>query len=48
MKSRRFLRQNVLAVVDVEVVVEVKVDLQLQKIIQNKKQKWDQEINLVT
>jgi|GEM_PF-1676702 hypothetical protein len=39
MKSRRFLRQNVLAVVDVEVVVEVKVDLQLQKIIQNKKQK---------
>ncbi len=48
MKSRRFLRQNVLAVVDVEVVVEVKVDLQLQKIIQNKKQKWDQEIKLVT
>jgi len=47
MKSRRFLRQNVLAVVDVEVVVEVKVDLQLQKIIQNKKQKWDQEIKLV-
>ena len=39
MKSRRFLRQNVLAVVDVEVVVDVKVDLQLQKIIQNKKQK---------
>lgn len=39
MKSRRFLQQNVLAVVDVEVVVEVKVDLQLQKIIQNKKQK---------
>ena len=48
MKSRRFLRQNVLAVVDVEVVVEVKGDLQLQKIIQNKKQKWDQEIKLVT
>lgn len=47
MKSRRFLQQNVLAVVDVEVVVEVKVDLQLQKIIQNKKQKWDQEIKLV-
>ncbi len=47
MKSRRFLRQNVLAVVDVEVVVDVKVDLQLQKIIQNKKQKWDQEIKLV-
>ncbi len=39
MKSRRFLQQNVLAVVDVEVVVDVKVDLQLQKIIQNKKQK---------
>gem|GEM_PF-4980547 len=33
--------------VDVEVVVDVKVDLQLQKIIQNKKQKWDQEIKLV-
>ena len=48
MKSRRFLQQNVLAVVDVEVVVDVKVDLQLQKIIQNKKQKWDQEIKLVT
>ena len=47
MKSRRFLRQNVLAVVDVEGVVDVKVDLQLQKIIQNKKQKWDQEIKLV-
>ncbi len=47
MKSRRFLQQNVLAVVDVEVVVDVKVDLQLQKIIQNKKQKWDQEIKLV-
>ena len=47
MKSRRFLQQNVLAVVDVEVVGEVKVDLQLQKIIQNKKQKWDQEIKLV-
>ena len=47
MKSRRFLQQNVLAVVDVEVVVVVKVDLQLQKIIQNKKQKWDQEIKLV-
>ena len=39
MKSRRFLQQNVLAVVDVEVVVDVKVDLQLQKIVQNKKQK---------
>ena len=39
MKSRRFLRQNVLVGVDVEVVVDVKVDLQLQKIIQNKKQK---------
>ena len=47
MKSRRFLQQNVLAVVDVEVVVDVKVDLQLQKIIQNKKQKWDQETKLV-
>lgn len=47
MKSRRFLQQNVLAVVDVEVVVDVKEDLQLQKIIQNKKQKWDQEIKLV-
>lgn len=46
MKFRRFLQQNVLAVVDVEVVVDVKVDLQLQKIIQNKK-KWDQEIKLV-
>lgn len=47
MKSRRFLRQNVLVGVDVEVVVDIKVDLQLQKIIQNKKQKWDQEIKLV-
>lgn len=39
MKSRRVLRQNVLAMVDVEFVGDVKVDLQLQKIIQNKKQK---------
>ena len=47
MKSRRVLRQNVLVGVDVEFVGDVKVDLQLQKIIQNKKQKWDQEIKLV-
>mgnify|MGYP003085281958 CR=1 FL=1 len=47
MKSRRVLRQNVLAMVDVEFVGDVKVDLQLQKIIQNKKQKWDQETKLV-
>ena len=39
MKSRRVLRQNVLAMVDVEFVGDVKVDLQLQKIIRNKKQK---------
>ena len=47
MKSRRVLRQNVLAMVDVEFVGDVKVDLQLQKIIRNKKQKWDQETKLV-